>query len=368
MTVVDPRGLSTITEFDALGRVAKITDAAGNIRRTTYDRNGNKATETRIDRKPDGATETFTTTFVYDDQNRLSAVIDANDPARTLTMTYKYDERGNRASETDAEGNTRKFEYDVHGNKSKEIDAEGNVTTFAYDDADRLASITDANQNLTTFKHDDHGNVTEEKRADGATWTFTYDENNNRKTATDPNATVITFRYDDADRLVSKSIAKGANVLGPSSVTYTRRSRTHRRHADRRRSEDVRHVRFAGPPAHRRAADRIWPGADDREVVRYRQQYDRHYISLGPRADADDRSARQNRGHSRVRSDQSDRDLRRRRLAPGRSIAHQRHHLGVELRRERAPVRHQRPTRRQRSPRRDLSAHADRQQDRRRSS
>jgi YD repeat-containing protein len=128
MTVVDPRGLSTITEFDELGRVAKITDAAGNIRRTTYDSNGNKATETRIDRKPDGATESFTTTFAYDNQNRLAAVVDANDPAHTLTMSYKYDERGNRASETDAEGNTRKFEYDLHGNKSKEIDAEGNAT------------------------------------------------------------------------------------------------------------------------------------------------------------------------------------------------------------------------------------------------
>jgi len=221
MTVIDPRGLSTVTEFDQLGRVAKVTDAAGNIRTTTYDGNGNKVTETRVDRKPDGSTESFTTTFVYDDQNRLTDVVDANDPARTLTMSYKYDERGNRASETDAEGNTRKFEYDLHGNKSKEIDAEGNATEFTYDDADRLASIKDANHNLTTFKHDDHGNVIEEKRADGATWTFTYDENNNRQTATDPNGTLITFAYDDADRLVSKTIAKAANVLGPSSVTYT---------------------------------------------------------------------------------------------------------------------------------------------------
>jgi RHS repeat-associated protein len=221
MTAIDPRGLSTITEFDELGRVAKLTDAAGNVRMTTYDGNGNKATETRVDRKPDGTAESFTTKFAYDDQNRLAEVIDANDPARTLTMSYKYDERGNRAAETDAEGNTRKFEYDLHGNKSKEIDAEGNETKFAYDDADRLASVTDANQNVTTFKHDDHGNLIEEKRADGATWTFTYDDNNNRQTATDPNGTVIRFAYDDTDRLVSKTIAKAANVLGPSNVTYT---------------------------------------------------------------------------------------------------------------------------------------------------
>jgi YD repeat-containing protein len=221
MTVIDPRGTSTITEFDELGRVAKVTDGAGNIRETLYDSNGNKAEDTRIDRKPDGTTETFMTTFAYDEQNRLAEVTDANDPSHVLTMSYKYDERGNRAAETDMEGNTRRFEYDLHGNKSREIDAEGNVTELTYDDADRLASIKDANGNVTSFRHDDYGNIIEEKRADGATWIFAYDENNNRMKTTDPNGTVITFGYDDADRLLSKTIVKGANVLGPSSVTYT---------------------------------------------------------------------------------------------------------------------------------------------------
>jgi YD repeat-containing protein len=221
MTVIDPRGTSTITEFDELGRVARVTDGAGNVRETLYDSNGNKVKETRIDRKPDGTNESFTTTFAYDERNRLAEVTDANDPAHVLTMSYKYDERGNRSAETDMEGNTRRFEYDLHGNKSKEIDAEGNATEFTYDDADRMASIKDANRNTTTFKHDDYGNIIEEKRADGATWILAYDENNNRTKATDPNGTVITFGYDDADRLVSKSIVKAANVLGPSSVTYT---------------------------------------------------------------------------------------------------------------------------------------------------
>ena len=72
MTVIDPRGTSTITEFDELGRVAKVTDGAGNIRETLYDSNGNKTKETRIDRRPDGTTESFTTTFAYDEQNRLT--------------------------------------------------------------------------------------------------------------------------------------------------------------------------------------------------------------------------------------------------------------------------------------------------------
>ncbi len=36
MTTIDPRGVSTVTEFDALGRVAKVTDGAGNVMQTTY--------------------------------------------------------------------------------------------------------------------------------------------------------------------------------------------------------------------------------------------------------------------------------------------------------------------------------------------
>jgi RHS repeat-associated protein len=221
MTVIDPRGIPTVTEYDDLGRLSKVTDGVGNVVQPTYDPNGNKVLETHVDRKPDGTTETFTTRFAYDLQNRLIAVVDDNDSSRILTVSYHYDERGNLTSEVDAEGNTRKFEYDIRGNRSREIDAEGNPTEFTYDDADRLATVKDANGTPTTLQYDDHDNLIEEKRADGATWTFTYDDDNNRKTATDPNGTVVMFDYDDADRVVSRSISRGQNVLGPSSVTYT---------------------------------------------------------------------------------------------------------------------------------------------------
>ncbi|MHB9002080.1 MAG: DUF6531 domain-containing protein, partial [Thermoanaerobaculia bacterium] len=220
ITTIDPRGNATVTQLDALGRLAKVTDAAGNVTETTYDENGNKRDETMIEKQPDGRIDTFVTRNVYDRDNRLVMVIDMNDDTQPAT-TFKYDARGNESEMTDPLGRTTKFEYDLRGNKVKETDPEGGITEFHYDDADRLALLKDPNGNETTYRYDEVGNLAAETRADGATWTYTYDENNNRKTTTDPNGTVITNTYDDLDRLVSRQIAKGPSVLGPSRETFT---------------------------------------------------------------------------------------------------------------------------------------------------
>ncbi|MHB0972301.1 MAG: DUF6531 domain-containing protein [Thermoanaerobaculia bacterium] len=220
VTTIDPRGNATVTQNDALGRVASVTDAAGNITETTYDENGNRRDEKLIEKHPDGHVETFVTRNLYDRENRLFMRIDMNGPNQPST-TFKYDPRGNTAEQTDAMGRTTKFEYDLRGNKVKEIDPQGGVTEFRYDDADRLTLLKDPNGNETTYRYDDFGNLLSETRADGATWTHTYDENNNRKTTTDPNGTVITNTYDDLDRLVTRQVVKGPSVLGPSRVTFT---------------------------------------------------------------------------------------------------------------------------------------------------
>jgi RHS repeat-associated protein len=217
ITTIDPRGNATVMQFDALGRVASVTDAAGNVTETTYDENGNKSEEKLIEKHPDGHVETFVTRTSYDHENRLVMALAMNDQSATR---FKYDARGNTTEETDAQGRTKKFEYDLRGNKVKEIDPEGGVTEFGYDDADRLVLLRDPNGNETTYLYDEYGNLLRETHADGATWTHTYDENDNRKTTTDPNGTVIANTYDELDRLLTREIVKGPSVLGPSRVTF----------------------------------------------------------------------------------------------------------------------------------------------------
>jgi RHS repeat-associated protein len=221
VTVIDPRGNSTVAQYDGLGRLIRLADAAGNVAETTYRAGGQKLEEKIIEKRPDNTTVTSITRYEYDDQGRVITVLDVSNPARTLTTRYRYDERGKRIEEIDPDGNARRFEYDLRGNKIKEIDAAGGVSEFGYDDADHLILVRDPNQNETTYKYDGRGYLMEEKKPGGAVRTFTYDENGNRRTATDPNGSVTTFTYDDVDRLVGMSIARAPNVLGPASTTFT---------------------------------------------------------------------------------------------------------------------------------------------------
>ena len=221
LTRLDPRGNTTVLEFDEAGRLTKLTDAAGNITETTYDDNGNAREETLTERRSDGSVETFITRNTYDLDNRLVLAVDMNHP-RQAARAFKYDARGNRTEETDASGQTTTYEYDVRGNRRKQIDPEGGVTEFRYDEADRVEWVKDANGNETTYDYDDYGNLVAETRADGAAWSFTYDENNNRKTVKDPNGTVVTDTHDDMDRLATRQIARAASVLGPSRMAFAR--------------------------------------------------------------------------------------------------------------------------------------------------
>ncbi|HJQ41121.1 MAG TPA: Ig-like domain-containing protein [Thermoanaerobaculia bacterium] len=220
VTVIDPRGNSTVAQYDATGRLIRLADAAGNMVETTYA-GGHKVEERITEKRPDQSSVISTTRYEYDEQGRLAAVLDVSDPLRTVSTRYRYDERGNRIEETDPDGNVRRFEYDLRGNKIKQIEPAGGVTEYAYDDANRLTLVRDANQHETSYKYDGRGYLIEEKKADGALREFTYDENGNQRTITDPNGSVTTFTYDDADRLIGVSIARAPNVGGAASLTFT---------------------------------------------------------------------------------------------------------------------------------------------------
>lgn len=214
---IDPRGNATVTQLDGSGRAFRVTDAAGNVIEYTYDENGNPRDEKRIEKRPDGTTETFTTRTAYDADNRLVMVVDMNE---NRARTFLYDSAGNRTEETDPAGRTTKFAYDLRGNMVKQTDPEGGVTEYRHDDANRIEWMKDPNGNETNYRYDDDGNLLSETRMDGASWSYTYDAHGNVKTVTDPNGTVVTNTYDDGDRLVLREIANGAAARGPSRISY----------------------------------------------------------------------------------------------------------------------------------------------------
>lgn len=191
------------------GRLATITDGAGNT--TTVTTNVGGQQQTIVD--PAG---TLTTILTYDD---LGDVVRRDDVfgGKTLTTRFTYDSSGRPAGRTDPLGNTWAGSYDTSGNLLQlesptahaaaltygnfgnpltYTDPNGHATGFGYDASLNLMSVTDALGHAETYTYDSAGHpLTRTDRA-GHVWQATYDTNGNLATTTDPNSHTTTYVYD----------------------------------------------------------------------------------------------------------------------------------------------------------------------------
>ena len=109
ISVTDPLSNVTGSAFDALNRLATVTDALLNDASYTYDAAGNRETAT--------------------DQ-------------RSLTTSYVHDGFGQVIQQTSPDTGVTVFEYDTAGRRTKRTDARGVVTDWTYDDLGRTLTMT----------------------------------------------------------------------------------------------------------------------------------------------------------------------------------------------------------------------------------
>ncbi|NDK09138.1 hypothetical protein EOM39_07935, partial [Candidatus Gracilibacteria bacterium] len=152
----------------------------------TYDYVGNVLRET---------TGTKSISYEYNDNSKLTKVIDANNN----TTTYDYDDLGNLTKITYPDQNHMTYEYDKLGNLTKKVDPNGTIVTNTYDSQNRLTHR--AIQTGT-----DVLGVTSEN--------YTYDALGRLLTATDSEGNDLTFAYDSLSRLTSE-------INGGKQVNYT---------------------------------------------------------------------------------------------------------------------------------------------------
>lgn len=165
------------------------------------------------------------TSFVYDSQDHLTSVTDAEGnvstyvtsdrdlltserlgsaelgPGTPNTTTYRYDDHGERVEQTDARGVVLARTVD----DSRRLRAENYPgalldTTYSYDSAGRLSRIERAGAGLS-FAHDGFG----QRTRDGEL-VLGYDANGNRASVTYPGGLVATYDFDFADREASLAI------------------------------------------------------------------------------------------------------------------------------------------------------------------
>ena len=226
----------TTYDYDALGRVWKVTDAEGNVTETRY----------------------------YPD-SKVWRVIDAEDHNN---VTNTYDANGVLIKVQDAKGNATQYEYNGFNGMQKTIYPDGTYTEPSYseiretrsvrtragdtietwnDDLKRVKKMVTPDKtlkykydlagrlletyefyvlapkaNLIKYTYDAVGRVTEVEYPGDKEVSYQYDAGSNRTKLTYPDGSYITYEYDQLSRL-TKIKNQGGTTLG--QYTYDSRSR-----------------------------------------------------------------------------------------------------------------------------------------------
>jgi RHS repeat-associated protein len=230
--------ITSFEYFDGSGYLKKQTDALGYAATFAYDANGNRKSETRTRTGAQGQAETITTSFEYDNLNRLTKTVYADgtsgsveyneagqqkaavdqagrrtqfeydEMGRLLKTTYPdslveestFDAEGKRLTSKDRAGRITKFDYDELGRLTKTTYPDSSFTETAYDAAGQVKTSKDALGNLTTFGYDDGGRRTSVKNALNETTEFTFDAAGNQLTIKDALNHTTTYEYDNLNR------------------------------------------------------------------------------------------------------------------------------------------------------------------------
>ncbi|HEY1013516.1 MAG TPA: RHS repeat-associated core domain-containing protein, partial [Herpetosiphonaceae bacterium] len=208
--------VSSTTAYDALGRVAQLRDADGNLTSYAYNGLGQRTAVTdpelrvtQIGYDADGAQR-----WIRSNDGRFT-VIEVDGLGREVRRIVNYENGvADSADGSDRDLATRTV-YDLAGNVQKLIDPQNQVTLFGYDHLRRLAQVTEnavpAQQCLaadtdcnavTRYRYDRLGNRIAVTDARGYVRRFEFNAANEQTAATDPLGNRETRAYDANGRLV----------------------------------------------------------------------------------------------------------------------------------------------------------------------
>ncbi|GAA2603429.1 LamG-like jellyroll fold domain-containing protein [Actinomadura fulvescens] len=213
-TVTDPRGAVTRYWYNSAGDVAQVKEQSGLTTTYTYDAIGRVKTRTEIsDSVPAGVV----TSYGYDDWSNLTS---ETAPATTNAVTgakqqqrtdHTYDVDGNvtktQLSDTVAGGEPRTttYDYDDHNRLERVIDAYGHETVYDRDRYGNVVTMVDADDNRYEYAYTARNMLAQVRLRD-------FDGDAEGEPSTGDSLVVRSYTYDYAGRLDSDTDAMGRQI------------------------------------------------------------------------------------------------------------------------------------------------------------
>ena len=197
-------GISLALEYNATGRLVKLTGNGGQSTEYHYDATGELLTEVI-------APGNTITRYDYANapgqpSDRALAAISFPDDTHQF---YAYDALGRLAEQSRDGGAERlRFAYDAVGNVSV-TDASGKITTLQLSDTGQPLAVRDALGRTTSFQYDASLNLTRITDPDGGVSTLDYDAQGNATRFINPLGQTVGLKYNGLARLDSLTDAKG---------------------------------------------------------------------------------------------------------------------------------------------------------------
>ena len=223
-TLTDPDGNVTHYTYDALNRLASVSNSSG-VTNYEYDRS---SLQTKV-AYPNGSRAITT----YDGAGRTVRIDNTQNTALLSRYEYTYDANGNRTQQIETNGGSPEttaygFDnndwlieahypnklstiiYDGNGNRLSEKTVVGTATegnkAYTYNNRNQLTQITDSvsSANNVAYTYDQNGNQTI-KTKNGVTTTFVYDVRDQLISVQENTTTLGQFFYDYAGMRIAKS-------------------------------------------------------------------------------------------------------------------------------------------------------------------